>query len=95
MKRSDLQLVEEKPKTGDSKQLRWPWRRKKKEEQDWRMMQLPNGSGWPWRRTKKEKQDCSYRTAHVIALIKGVVDVGVVLTLKPILISWQICLSFK
>ena len=19
-----------------------------KEEQDWRMMQLPNGSGWPW-----------------------------------------------
>ena len=24
---------------------------------DWRMMQLPNGSGWPWRRTKKEKQD--------------------------------------
>ena len=27
------------------------------EEQNWRMMQLPNGSGWPWRRTKKEKQD--------------------------------------
>ena len=27
------------------------------EEQDWRMMQLPNGSGWPWRWTKKEKQD--------------------------------------
>ena len=27
------------------------------EEQDWRMMQLPNGSGWPWRRTKKEKQN--------------------------------------
>ena len=35
-----------------SKQLR-----KKKEEQDWRMMQLPNSSGWPWRWTKKEKQD--------------------------------------
>ena len=35
-----------------SKQLR-----KKKEEQDWRMMQLSNGSGWPWRWTKKEKQD--------------------------------------
>ena len=27
-----------------------PWKRKKKEEQDWRIMQLPNGSGWPWRR---------------------------------------------
>ena len=27
------------------------------EEQDWRMMQLPNGSGWPWRWTKKEKQN--------------------------------------
>ena len=21
----------------------------KKEEQDWRMIQLPNGSGWSWR----------------------------------------------
>ena len=28
-----------------SKQLGWPWRRKKKEEQDGRMVQLPNGSG--------------------------------------------------
>ena len=27
------------------------------EEQEWRMMQLPNGSGWPWRWMKKEKQD--------------------------------------
>ena len=27
-------------------------------EQDWRMMQLPNGSGWPWRWMKKENQDC-------------------------------------
>ena len=31
----------------------------------------------------------------VLALIKGVVDVGVVLSLKPILKSWQLCLSFK
>ena len=31
--------------------------RRRKEEQDWRMMQLPNGSVWPWIRTKKEKQD--------------------------------------
>ena len=38
-----------------SKQLRLAM--ETKEEQDWRMMQLPNSSGWPWRRTKKEKQD--------------------------------------
>ena len=30
-----------------------------------------------------------------LALIKGVVDVGVVLSLKPILKSWQLFLSFK
>ena len=57
------------------------------EEQDWRMMQLPNGSGWPWRRTKREKQvgeDGSYPQL-MLALIKVVVDVGVVLSLKPIL----------
>ena len=27
------------------------------EEEDWRMMHLPNGSGWPWRWTKKENHD--------------------------------------
>ena len=31
----------------------------------------------------------------VLALINGVVNVGVVLSLKPILHSWQLCLSFK
>ena len=31
----------------------------------------------------------------MLALIKGVVDVGVVLSLKPILKSWQLGLSFK
>ena len=31
----------------------------------------------------------------MLALIKGMVDVGVVLSLKPILKSWQLCLSFK
>ena len=31
----------------------------------------------------------------MLALIKGVVDVGVVLSHKPILKSWQLCLSFK
>ena len=32
----------------------WLWRRKKKEEQDWRMMQLPNGLVWPCRRQRKK-----------------------------------------
>ena len=31
----------------------------------------------------------------MLAQIKCVVDVGVVLSLKPILQSWQLCLSFK
>ena len=40
-----------------SKQLRLLlWRWKKKEQQDWRMMQLPHSSGWPWRWRKKEEQ---------------------------------------
>ena len=43
-------------------------------------MQLPNGSGWPWRWTKKEKQDWKMvaTTELMLALIKGVVNVGVV-----------------
>ena len=31
----------------------------------------------------------------MLALIKGVVNVGVILSLKLILKSWQLCLSFK
>ena len=34
-------------------------------------------------------------TELMLALIKGVVNVGVVLSLKPILKSWQLCLLFK
>ena len=34
-------------------------------------------------------------TELMLALIKGVVNAGVVLSLKPILKSWQLCLSFK
>ena len=34
-------------------------------------------------------------TQLMLALIKGVVNVGVVLSLKPILKSWQLGLSFK
>ena len=62
-------------------------------------MQLPNGSGWPWKWTKKEKQDWMEKmvaaTQLMLALLKGVGIVGVVLSLKPILKSWQLCLSFK
>ena len=46
----------------------WPWRWKKKEEQDWRMMQLPNSSVWRRdRRRKKSKsgEDDSYHSAQV------------------------------
>ena len=32
---------------------------------------------------------------HMLALIKGVVDVCVVLYVKPILKTWQLCFSFK
>ena len=38
------------------------------EEQDWRMMQLPNGSVWPCRQMKKKRktgEDGSYQTAQV------------------------------
>ena len=62
----------------------WPWRQKKKEEQVWKMMQLPNGSGWPWRQESKTGEDGSYCT---VTMIKGVVDVSMVLLLKPILIK--------
>ena len=34
-------------------------------------------------------------TSTVHVMIKGVAKVGVVLSLKPILKSWQLCLSFK
>ena len=34
-------------------------------------------------------------TQLMLALIKGMVNVGVVLFLKPIMKKWQLCLSFK
>ena len=53
------------------------------------MAQVGHGDG----RRKKSKtgEDGSYHTAHV----SPVVNVGEVLSLKPILKSWHICLSFK
>ena len=45
------------------------------------------------RKTRLEKM---IATAQLMfALIKGVVNVGVVWSLEPILKSWQLCLSFK
>ena len=58
-------------------------------------MQLPNGSGWPWRwnEERKTRLEKMVATAQLmLSLIKGVVNVGVVLSLKLI---WQLFLSFK
>ena len=57
LKRGDENELGRYLRLGEGGRSGWPWRQKKKEEQDWRMMQLPNGSGWRWRWTKKEKQD--------------------------------------
>ena len=45
------------------------------------------------RKAKLEKMVAT--TELMLALIKGVVNMGVVLSLKPILKSWQLCLLFK
>ena len=45
---------------------------------------------------RKARVEKMVATAQLmIALIKGVVYVGVVLSPKPVLKSWQLCLSFK
>ena len=45
---------------------------------------------------RKARLEKMVATAQLmLASIKDVVNVGVVLTLKPILKSWQLCLSFK
>ena len=47
-------------------------------------------------KVRKARLEKTVATAQLMsALIKGVVDVGVVLSLKPILKSLQLCLSFK
>ena len=45
------------------------------------------------RKARLEKMTVT--TQLMLALIKDVVNVGVVLSLKPTLKSWQLCLSFK
>ena len=45
---------------------------------------------------RKARLERMVATAQVmLALIKDVVDVGMVLSFKPILKSWQLCLSFS
>ena len=45
---------------------------------------------------RKARLEKMVATAQLmLSLIKGVVDAGVFLSLKPILKSWQLCLSFK
>ena len=45
---------------------------------------------------RKSRLEKMVATAQLmLALTKGVIHVGVVLFLKPILKSWQLCLSFK
>ena len=46
--------------------------------------------------TKKKKKTGEVATTQLmLTMIKGVVYMGVLLFLKPILKSWQPCLSFK
>ena len=47
------------------------------------------------KKRKARLQKMVSTTELILALIKGVVNVGVVLSLQPILKSWQLCLSFK
>ena len=45
---------------------------------------------------RKARLEKMVATAELmLALIKGVVNVGVVLSLIPVLKSWQLCLSFR
>ena len=75
----------------------WPWRQKKKEEQDWRIMHYQTAPlAMEMDKERKARLEKMVATTELmLALIKGVANVGVVLSLKPILKSWQLCLSFK
>ena len=68
-----------------SKQLR-PWRQKKNEEQDWTKRLRLAMEMDEERKARLEKMVAIAQL--MLALIKGVVNVGVVLSLKPILNSW-------
>ena len=59
--------------------------RRARMENDAATKQLRLAHGDRGRKKSKTGEDGSYCTVHVRALIKGVVNVGVVLSLKPIL----------
>ena len=73
------------------------------ETEEVRRAKLENDAATKWlrlametdeeRKTRLEKMVAIAQV--MLALIKGVVDVGMVLSLKPILRSWLLCLSFK
>ena len=73
------------------------------EAEEERRARLENDTATKWLRLamemegeRKARLEKMVATAQLmLALIKGVVNVGVVLSLKPILNSWQLCLSFK
>ena len=59
-------------------------------------MQLPNGWAMEMDEERKARPEKMVATAQLLlALIKGIVNVGMILNLKHILKSWQQCLSFK
>ena len=80
-----------------SKQLRLA-----KETEEERRVRLENDAATKRLRLALEMEERKARlekmvatTDIMLALIKVVVDVGVVLSLKLILTSWQLCLSFR
>ena len=67
-----------------------------------RRARLQNDAATKWLRLAMENEERNARLEKMVAtaqlmlsLIKGVVNEGVVLSLKPILKNWQLCLSFK
>ena len=65
------------------------------EEERRAMMQLPNDTMETDEERTARLEKMVATAQLMLALIKGVVDVGVVLSIKTILKSWQLCLSFK
>ena len=57
------------------------------------MAQVGHGDGRRKKTTRLEKMVAT--TQLMLARIKGAVGVGEVLSLKPIVKSWQLCLLFK
>ena len=73
------------------------------ETEEERRARLENDASTKWHRLamemdkerKSRLEKMVATTELMLALIKGVVNVGVVLSLKIIPKSWQLCLSFK